>query len=146
MNQVPGDAKKFRTIGILLLVVAIICFCGFAVSAIVNQPVKAERFLNKYEKLCKESNTKKIARLYAKDANVSPEDVVIPFEGYNPDFIYEGVRDLGDKNYELSYTVYYEVEEEKTVDGETKKVKVPFSFSGNKLALKKTILGYRIYK
>ena len=136
--------KKSRTVGIICLIVSVLCFIGFMVSAIANQPSKPEKFLNKYEKLCKEGNAAQIARLYVKDAEMSAEEVDIPFYGYNPEFIYEGIEDLGDKNYTLSYTVYYEIEEEKVVDGEKKMVKVPFSYSGNEIALRKTFFGYRL--
>lgn len=144
MNQVPGDAKKFRTIGILFLIASVLCFIGFGVSAIANRPVKEERFLNKYEKLCKEGNAKKIVKLYAKETNATAESIEIPFEGCNAEFIYEGVEDLGDKNYRISYTAYFEEEEEKIVDGEMQNVKVPYSYFGNQIHLKKTIFGYRI--
>ena len=138
------NAKKSRIMGIICLVVSFLCFVGFLVSAIANQPSKPEKFLNKYEKLCKEGNAAKIAGLYVKDAGMSAEEVDIPFYGYNPEFIYEGIEDLGDKNYTLSYTVYYEIEEEKVVDGAKKTVKVPYSYSGNEIALRKTFFGYRL--
>jgi len=136
--------KKSGTVGIICLIVSVLCFIGFLVSAMANQPTKGEKFLNKYEKLCKEGNAVKIAKLYAKEENMTAEDVVIPFDGNNAEFIFEDFEDLGDKNYELSYTVYFETEEEKVVDGEKRNVKIPYSYPGNKINLKKTILGYRI--
>ena len=45
------NAKKSRIMGIICLVVSFLCFVGFLVSAIANQPSKPEKFLNKTVKM-----------------------------------------------------------------------------------------------
>lgn len=138
------SASKCRIIGIICLALSVVLLIVFGVSAFTARAGSAERFLAKYEKNCREGNREKLAAMYDKDLGVLPADVVIPYEGYETDFIFENLRDEGNNYYTIFYVISYDIKQEKTKDGVTTTVKVPFSYPGNELPVKKTFFGYKI--
>ena len=139
------DSKKCRILGIICLAVCVLLLIGFGISGIANRSSAAERFLNKYEKVCREANRDKLKKMYDKEAGITDASVLsIPYEGHNPEFLFEGIEKTGDKEYLLTYTVTYEFTQEKNNNGEAKTVTLPFCTTGNKLYLKRRLTGFRI--
>lgn len=138
------SAIKCRIIGIVCFALSAILLIVFAVSAFAARPGAAERFLVKYEKLCREGNREKIAKMYDKEVNMIPENVEIPYEGYDADFIFERIDEEGDGRFTIYYVISYDIKQEKTKDGVVTTLKVPFSYPGNEMSVKKTLLGYKI--
>ena len=138
------SAQKCKIIGIICLIVSVVLLAVFGVSALVNRASGPERFLAKYEKLCLEGDRVKLAKMYDKDLGMQPEDVVIPYEEYDKEFIYEGIVNDGNQNYTLLYVVNYDMVQDKTVDGVAVQEKVKFSYSGNEMHIRKTVFGYKM--
>lgn len=145
-REIKITSDTYRMLGMMCLVLSLVLFIVVFVAAIVNRTSGAERFLNKYEKICKEGDVEKYHKLYDKELIQSGEadSLQVPFEGYTPEFIFESVEEAGDKQYLLTYTVSYDLVQTKNVDGVEKEVKVPFSYPGNTLLLRKKFLGYKL--
>lgn len=138
------SAQKCKIIGIICLIVSVVLLAVFGVSALINRASGPERFLAKYEKLCLEGDRVKLAKMYDKDLDMQPEDVEIPYEEYDKEFIYEGIVNDGNQNYTLRYVVNYDMVQDKTVDGVAVQEKVKFSYSGNEMHIRKTMFGYKM--
>ena len=145
-REIKITSDTYRMLGILCLVLSLLFFIAVLVGSIVNRSSGPERFLNKYEKICKAGDVEKYHKLYDKELIKSGavDGLQIPFEGYAPEYIFESVEDTGDKQFILTYTVSYDLIQNKNVDGVEKEVKVPFSYPGNKLTLRKKFLGYKL--
>ena len=138
------NAEKIRDLGTACFVTALLLLLAFLVGNVISAPKRPMRFLAKYEKLCAEKNTEKIAKLYAKSENMNSGNVTIPFEGLNAQFLYENIEDVGDKTYCITYTAYYEMEGSDNSKKKPKTVMNPYTYSGNKLYVKKSLFGYKL--
>ena len=134
------SSKKCKIIAIICFIASALCAVGFVVSGFFNMPGKTERFLNRYEKLCNAGNLNRIEKLYFEDKNTPAAVAEIPYKGNDVTFLLEDFTEVGEKEYLLTFTAYYEEPYEtggKTTD-------VPHAYTGNELKLKKTLFGYRI--
>ena len=139
------DAKKCRVFAIICFVICLLCLIGFGVSGIANRSSSAEKFLNKYEKICQNSDREKLKKLYVKGANLSdPSEMSIPYEGKNPEFLFEDIEKVGDKEYELTYSVYYEQPQNSTVDGNAVSKQISFCVTGETISLHRNFFGFKI--
>ena len=145
MKKKKPDSKKCLVLAIVCFAACILCLVGFGVSGIVNRSSSAERFLNKYEKICRNAEREKLKKLYVKDASLpDASEMNIPYEGKNPDFIFEGIEKVGDKDFILTYTVYYEISQDTAVDGNAVSKKLPFCETGKKISLRRGFTGFKI--
>ena len=145
LKEFKFDSKNCKILAIVCFALMALLLAGFGVSGIVNRSSAAERFLNKYEKVCQEGNRDKLLKMYAKEAGYTDANALsIPYEGHNPDLLFEGIEKTGNKEYELTYTVIYEYTQEKNAEDGTQTVKVPFCETGNKLHLQRKLTGFRI--
>ena len=138
-------AKNCRIFAIICFVVCVLCLIGFGISGIANRSSAAERFLNKYETICQTADRAKLRKLYVKGTVLPDEyEMDVPYEGKNPEYLYEGIEKIGKKEYKLSYTVYYELSQDVTVDGKTTAKKTSFTETGKELYLHRNLTGFKM--
>lgn len=140
------SSEKIRDLGTACFVTALLLLIAFFVGNLISAPKRPMRFLAKYEKYCDEKDTAKIAKLYAKSENVMAGDVVIPFEDFHAQYLYESMEDLGDKTYCIYYTAYYETTDTDNSKKKPKTVTTSYTYSGNKIYVKKSLFGYKLLK
>ena len=128
------SAKTRNVLGTICFVLAALCVLAFLIGSLITRPASPERFMNKIEKACQEKDKAKLAKLYDRKENMTEAEVVIPFEEYNVDFLFEELQDLGDKKFRLLYTASYDV------DGTI------YTYAGNELTVKKSFFGYKLLR
>lgn len=138
------SAEKTRDFGTAFFVTALLLLLAFFVGNVIGAPKRPMRFLEKYEKLCAEKNTEKIAKMYAKSENMNSGNVTIPFEGLNAEFLFEDMQQVADKTYCITYTAYYEMQGNDNFGKKTKTVMNPYTYSDNKIYVKKSLFGYKM--
>ncbi|MBR4581525.1 MAG: hypothetical protein IKO32_09855 [Lachnospiraceae bacterium] len=137
--------KNCRIFAIICFAVSVLCLIGFGISGIANRSSSAERFLNKYETICQTADRAKLRKLYVKDAVLPDEyEMDVPYEGKNPEYLYEGIEKIGDREYKLSYTVYYELSQNITVDGKETTKTTSFTETGKELYLHRNFTGFKM--
>lgn len=138
-------AKNCRIFAIICFAICLLCLIGFGISGIANRSSSAEKFLNKYEKICQNAERDKLKKLYVKGANLpDASEMNIPYEGKNPDFLFEEIEKVGDKDYVLTYTVYYELAQNSAVDGNAVSKQLPFCETGKTISLHRNLFGFKI--
>lgn len=125
-------SKSRNVLGTVCFVLAALCVLAFLAGSVITRPASPERFMNKIEKISDAKDKTKFAKLYDRKEKMTAEEVEIPFEDYDADFLFEEMQDQGDKKYSLVYTATYELDGNK------------YTYSGNELPVKKTFFGYKL--